>query len=103
MNIELEPFILLTDLSKAKVGDRLWSVSKGWGTLIDIDHSGIMYTIHYPISVKFDACGSVEVFTMQGKKNYKFDRYSELYWDKLYFDFPAPFIKIDIDPTRNTR
>lgn len=49
----------------AKVGDRVWSVGKGWGVIKDTKASG-----KYPLSVNFDTL-SYYSYTFEGKATLK--------------------------------
>lgn len=60
----------------AKVGDRVWSVLLGWGTVINVSNAGSLV-----IHVKFD-CGRNDNFS---KKGYRLsdDVYPALFWDEV--------------------
>ena len=73
----------------AKVGDRVWSFTHHWGTIIETDGS-LDKTIDYPLLVKFDN-DIVSRYTIDGKYN-KDDTYPTLFWDEIKFEVPEiPF------------
>jgi hypothetical protein len=70
--------------SSAKVGDRVWDIHKGWGTITCIDNS------LYPIYVNFDDMafnGSTHKYTSKGY--YREDHINpSLFWDEIKFTIP---------------
>lgn len=73
----------------ARVGDRVWSFTHHWGTIIETDGS-LDKTIDYPLLVKFDN-DIVSRYTIDGKYN-KDDTYPTLFWDEIKYEIPEkPF------------
>lgn len=73
----------------ARAGDRVWSFTHHWGTIIETDGS-LDKTIDYPLLVKFDN-DIVSRYTIDGKYN-KDDTYPTLFWDEIKFKIPEkPF------------
>jgi hypothetical protein len=70
-----------TTFENAEVGDRVWDIRKGWGTIFCNHIDG-----PYPIEVNFDAEAN-ETFTFEGK-SYQLDLNSTLFWDELKFVAP---------------
>lgn len=66
----------MAKFSKAKVGDRIWSASLGWGTVDKIDDD-----IEYPLHINFDIDMS-GWYTSDGKR-YINSQVVELYWDEV--------------------
>jgi len=71
-----------TDFSSARVGDRVWEVRWGWGTVVSIktDNS-------YPVNVELDIGGGEFNFTFDGKFE-STDLHPSLFWDKILFVVP---------------
>ena len=70
----------------AKVGDRVWDFSNGWGTIERTD-----FDINYPILVKFDNGDNDDSFTYEGFKN-RIHKNPTLFWDEIKFEIPEkPF------------
>jgi hypothetical protein len=71
----------------AQVGDRVWSIRYGWGTINIIkDHK---------IYVVFDHLNRPRIFTSQGKL-YDDDLNPTLFWDEVKFDIPQKPIKMKL-------
>jgi hypothetical protein len=71
--------------SSAKVGDRVWDVHKGWGTITCIDNS------LYPIYVNFDDTafnGSTHRYTDKGYYREGYINPS-LFWDEVKLTTPS--------------
>lgn len=69
----------------AKVGDRVWDILKGWGTITSISEDN-----DYPIRVTSDE-HIWTIFTLDGKRT-KEDINPSLFWDKIKFEAPEkPF------------
>lgn len=68
----------MAKFSKAKVGDRVWSTSLGWGTVDEIIKPE---EYDYPLGVKFDI-DIHEWYTMSGGK-YIESKLVELYWNEI--------------------
>lgn len=64
-----------------KPGDRVWSVTHGWGT-VSLSQSNQ----RYPIRVRFDA-GTVRRFTRCGRL-LRSDTNPTIYWDEIQFEAP---------------
>ena len=60
----------------ARVGDKVWSVSQGWGVIVDINKS------EYPVVVEFKESGTRRVFTYEGRW-VATDPYPSLFWDEV--------------------
>lgn len=83
----------------AKVGDRVWDFSKGWGTVLNITLSE-----NYPIFVKFDNSNRAdETYTYEGKANNS-NVNPTLFWDEIHFSIPKKpfnlkeFLKENLEP-----
>lgn len=75
----------------AKIGDRVWSLTKGWGEIIRIDYDSV-----YPLSVKYDS-GGIVTFTFGG---YLFidGAIQSLFWDEVVIEAPAkPLPDLQVD------
>lgn len=70
--------------SNAKVGDRVWDIRKGWGTVECTD-----FGPDYSLRVEFDEFddGGDETFTIDGKYLFH-DKNPTLFWDEVKFDVP---------------
>ena len=80
-----------TTFETAKVGDRVWSITKGWGEIFRIDKRS-----EYPLYVKYDSTG-YDTFTFGG---YLLESYvmRSLFWDEVVIDAPAkpmPVLQVD--------
>lgn len=77
--------------SNAKVGDRVWSFSNGFGVITG-NYSGPIY----PICVLFEDQVS-ETFNYSGRSLEK-DKYQTLFWDEVVFEAPSkPLPKLEVD------
>jgi hypothetical protein len=80
-----------TTFESASVGDRVWSITKGWGEITKIlKHSS------FPIHVKYDSTG-YDTFTFDG---YLIEAYimRSLFWDEVKIEAPKkpmPDLKVD--------
>ena len=74
--------------SKAKVGDRVWSLLHGWGT-VDENVKDQRYSVY----VKFDN-GREDTFTNCGR-NMTFHANPTLFWDKVKITPPPPKLEVD--------
>jgi hypothetical protein len=68
-------------LKNAEIGDRVWSVLSGWGTLVRIDEGE-----DYPFVVKYSDC-SCRKYDEYGKRLNN-DLNPELYWSEIKFETP---------------
>jgi hypothetical protein len=68
--------------SNAKVGDRVWSFDKGWGTIQGFDNNP-----KYPILVDLDDSSS-RSYTYDGKY-FDNDINPNLFWNELKFEIPS--------------
>lgn len=71
-------------LEVAKKGDRVWSISYGWGTILDIEHKNDK--LSKPVLVKFD-CGKYKEYTLEGKE----ETYSinpTIFWNEIKIEIP---------------
>ena len=77
--------------SNAKVGNKVWGFSYGWGVITSINPSS-----SYPIEVTYPQ-GYDETYTYEGK-GYVKDTYPTLLWDEVKFDIPPkPMPKLEVD------
>jgi hypothetical protein len=72
---------MTTTFEEAKVGDRVWDVLWGWGTI-----EGIKMHEDYPIRVKFDG-GRYDYFTVGGFIETENNNRS-LFWDEVKLEAP---------------
>jgi len=70
----------MPDFSKARKGDRVFSILSGWGEIADT--KGAVY----PLQVKFDV-GSSNYYTMDGRLD-RDDIRADLYWDEVTLNIP---------------
>lgn len=63
--------------SKARVGDRVWSIRFGWGTIRKIDTN-----LNYPIRVHFDNGNGLDGYKYDGRFGTG-DQIPDLYWDEV--------------------
>lgn len=76
----------------AKVGDRVWSLTEGWGTIID----RFSLYIYYPVAVEFDN-GAYRTYTLLGRL-YISDHRPTLFWNEVKFDTPEkPLPQLEVD------
>lgn len=84
---------MITTFETASIGDRVWCVSIGWGTITSTHEEE-----DYPIIVAFDSAGS-ESFTKEGRL-YTDDIKQTLFWDEIKFEVPTkpiPLPSLDKD------
>ena len=77
----------------AKVGDRVWSIQRGWGTI-----EAVGYTDTFPIFVTFDSNDRVS-YTNKGKVGL-FDALPTLFWNEFQIPEAAltkPLPKLEVD------
>ena len=81
----------MTTFETAKVGDRVWALSFGWGTVVDINK----YRSLYPIQVSFGL--TTYTYTTDGKSF--IDHISQaLFWDEVIITPPEkPLPKLEVD------
>ena len=78
--------------SDAKVGDRVWSITNGWGVVKD--RRTPYY--HYPLNVKFED-GSCRLYTLWGRLHIE-DQNPTLFWDEFVINAPAkPLPDLEVD------
>ena len=78
--------------SDAKVGDRVWSLTEGWGVVIE--RRGQRF--HYPLNVKFEG-GSCRLYTLRGRLHIE-DHSPSLFWDEVKFEIPEkPLPQLEVD------
>jgi hypothetical protein len=73
-----------TTFESARLGDRVWSITKGWGKIVGIDNNA-----GYPLQVKWDSAG-IDTFTFDG---YLLRTHATrtLFWDEVKIPRkPAP-------------
>ena len=78
--------------SDAKVGDRVWSLTEGWGVIIN------RYAPHaqYPLVVKFGG-EHLRRYTLWGLLNFN-DRNPTLFWDEVVIEAPTkPLPELEVD------
>lgn len=78
----------------AKIGDRVWSILKGWGVVTDTRS----YDLAYPLQVKFEDDMKLS-FTLDGK-NTSWSLYPTLFWQEFEipakaYERPLPDIPVD--------
>ena len=80
----------MTTFETASIGDEVWCVSMGWGTITNITNDD------YPICVEFDS-GKWDSFTMEGRL-YKDDLNPLLFWSEVKIVVPTkPLPKLNKD------
>ena len=81
----------MTTFETAQVGDRVWALSFGWGTVVDINK----YRNLYPIQVSFGL--TTCTYTTDGKSF--IDHISQaLFWDEVVITPPEkPLPKLEVD------
>ena len=79
---------------RAKVGDKVWSLTRGWGTIIIVEDHG--QSSDYPIHVRFDK-GCTNCYTVCGKF-YTHDINPTLFWDEIKLEIPKkPLPELEVD------
>ena len=77
-------------LASAKVGDKLYSMEDGWGTVIKVITGSL-----YPLSIQFE-CHRID-FTLDGKR-WTSSKNATLFWDEIKLEVPKkPLPKLEID------
>lgn len=80
-----------TTFETAKVGDRVWSITNGWGKVIRIDHG-----FDYPLIVKNDV-GWCNSYTFCGYF-IKAHAMQILFWDEVKIEAPQkPLPELEVD------
>lgn len=78
--------------SDAKVGDRVWSLTEGWGTVRNRFRN---YT-EYPLTVEFEN-GEYKSYTLWGRFRTK-DLSPTLFWDEVMIETPEkPLPQLEVD------
>ncbi|HUH58245.1 MAG TPA: hypothetical protein VL020_07035 [Pseudomonadales bacterium] len=78
--------------SDAKAGDRVWSLTEGWGTILERFRS----RAEYPLVVEFDN-RSQKTYTLWGLLHYK-DLNPALFWDEVKIETPEkPLPALEVD------
>lgn len=78
----------------AKVGNRVWSLTNGWGTVISAYDSSSCFPIH----VQFDGDDGDSDSYMACGKLYEDDLNPTLFWDEIKLDIPKkPLFKLEVD------
>lgn len=80
--------IKFPDFSKARVGDKVWSVATGWGEISQIKANNL----RFPISVHFPAVKITKSFLTDGRRC-GLDLFPELYFDEIRIDVPESSLK----------
>ena len=81
----------MTTFETASIGERVWYVLLGWGTIINVFHEE-----DYPIAVEFEF-GDIETFTKAGRE-YSDTSNQTLFWDEVKFEVPTkPLPKLNKD------
>lgn len=76
----------MPDFSKARVGDRVYSMKHGWGTIVAIKNN-----VDHPIKVHLDDEDRVPVSCTFEGKHYSMDESPTFFWSKPEIsDPPAP-------------
>lgn len=75
---------MTTTFETASVGDRVWSITLGWGVVKDVLHGVEEF---YPVVIDFDS-GGRETFT-RGGLIYKDDIHQSLFWDEVEIKAPT--------------
>jgi len=70
--------IKMPDFSEAELGDRVFSITKGWGGVVQVDR--------VKICVDFGDLGHCS-YTLDGKE-YRNDLWPALYWDEVTLNIP---------------
>lgn len=68
--------------AEAKIGDRVWSISFGWGEITNINTN----IANYPLKVDF-VNGAPQTYAIDGRF-YKSDQNPTLFWDEIKFEIP---------------
>lgn len=82
---------MTTTFETAKIGDRVWSIPKGWGKIINIAHSS-----SYPLIVSHDS-GGFDTFTIDGYFCSN-SAMRSLFWDEVKIEAPhKPLPDLPVD------
>jgi hypothetical protein len=81
---------MLTTFEDAKVGDRVYSPTFGWGEITSINHTSI-----YPIKVYFSWYNVPESFTIEGYY-YADLPLQSLFWDEVYIEAPTKPVSVKV-------
>lgn len=80
-----------TTFENAKVGDKVWCITSGWGEVRGIDFSKA-----YPIGVYFTS-DEFKTYTVEGRYTVD-DLNQSLFWDEVVFEAPSkPLPKLNVD------
>lgn len=78
--------------SDAKAGDKVWSITHGWGVVtarLEPHHS-------YPLTVEFEDRGRI-TYTLWGLRHFS-DHNPTLFWDEVKFEIPEkPLPQLEVD------
>ena len=76
----------------AKVGDRVWSITNGWGVVKERRSPHYQY----PLNVEFEG-GSCRLYTLWGRLHIE-DQNPTLFWDEVKIGTPEkPLPKLEVD------
>lgn len=79
---------MTTTFETVKVGDRVWDIGRGWGTVQEV-----LCESRWPVRVRFDTSYE-EVYTYAGGGMGRMPR--TLFWDELVIPIkPLPKLKVD--------
>lgn len=82
---------MTTTFETAKVGDKVWSIERGWGEILSLTEGVI-----YPLAVGFPNENPLS-FTLGGKRLLT-QKYQTLFWDEVKIDAPAkPLPDLEVD------
>ena len=91
-NATVTPHPKKVTFTDAKVGDRVWSLTEGWGTVTARFRS---YT-EYPLTVEFEN-GEHKTYTLWGRFRIK-DKNPTLFWDEVKIETPVkPLPQLEVD------
>lgn len=78
--------------SDAKVGDRVWSITNGWGVVKERRSSHYQY----PLNIGFEG-GSCRLYTLWGRLHIE-DQNPTLFWDEVKLGTPEkPLPQLEVD------
>ena len=81
----------MTTFETASIGDEVWCISMGWGTI-----TNVLNVEDYPITVDFES-GKQDSFTMEGRL-YSDDLSPTLFWSEVRIVVPTkPLPKLNKD------
>lgn len=75
-----------TEFSRVQVGDKVWDIEYGWGTVDVIYRNGV--EIAY-FTVRFEMCNRIGRYTIQGRE-YCIDTPRRLFWNSIVFPLRPP-------------